>query len=232
VALLVWSGAVLFVASLGFFLYSYVVRFGEPARGTAFALPTLVNLGLFTAFALHHSALARSGSKAWLTRFVPGYLERSLYTIASSLLFIAVCAAWRPVPGVLYEVTGIWAIAGYVVQIAGVLLTAHGARAIDVLDLAGVRPFLLASRGTPPRHVPLETRGVYAIVRHPVYLAWALLVFGSPLMTGTQAVFALVSTAYLALAIPFEERGLVETFGHEYEVYRQRVRWRMIPGVY
>jgi protein-S-isoprenylcysteine O-methyltransferase Ste14 len=34
------------------------------------------------------------------------------------------------------------------------------------------------------------------------------------------------------LAVPFEERGLVETFGPEYASYRERVRWRMIPGIY
>jgi protein-S-isoprenylcysteine O-methyltransferase Ste14 len=227
-----WSGAAIFALSLAFFLYAYVIRFGDPAPGAGIVRPALVNLGLFTAFALHHSALARSGTKAWLQRFMPPYLERSLYTIVSSLLFITVCAAWRPVEGTLYELPGVWAAAGYAMQIAGVVLTLRGARAIDVLDLAGVRPMLLAARGAPPRHVPLETRGVYSIVRHPIYLAWTLLVFGTPSMTGTRAVFAIVSTAYLALAIPFEERGLVNTFGHEYETYRRRVRWRMIPGVY
>jgi protein-S-isoprenylcysteine O-methyltransferase Ste14 len=41
-----------------------------------------------------------------------------------------------------------------------------------------------------------------------------------------------VSTAYLALAIPWEERALVRTFGSEYEAYRRKTRWRMLPGVY
>jgi hypothetical protein len=230
--LVAWSGAAIFAVSLGFFVYAYLIRFGEPAAGAGVGRPALVNLGLFTGFALHHSALARTGTKAWLQRFVPVYLERSLYTIASSVLFIAVCAAWRPVEGMLYELPGRWAAAGYAVQIAGVALTLRGARAIDILDLAGVRPTLLAARGAAPRHVPLETRGVYSVVRHPIYLAWALLVFGTPAMTGTRAVFAVVSTAYLALAIPLEERGLVATFGGDYEAYRRSVRWRMIPGVY
>ena len=55
---------------------------------------------------------------------------------------------------------------------------------------------------------------------------------GTPDMTATRAVFALVSTAYVAMAIPWEERGLVDTFGAEYDGYRRRVRWRMIPFVY
>jgi len=85
---------------------------------------------------------------------------------------------------------------------------------------------------TLPASPPLTTRGVYAFVRHPLYFAWALVVFGAPTMTGTRACFAVISTAYLMIAIPWEERGLVETFGQDYETYRQRVRSRMIPGLY
>ena len=51
-------------------------------------------------------------------------------------------------------------------------------------------------------------------------------------MTLTRFTFAVVSTAYLALAIPFEERSLIETFGNEYRDYQRKVRWRMIPGLY
>jgi len=69
-------------------------------------------------------------------------------------------------------------------------------------------------------------------VRHPLYFAWVLLVFGAPVMTATRATFAIASTAYLALAIPWEERSLIDLFGEQYEEYRRQVRWRMIPGIY
>jgi len=67
-------------------------------------------------------------------------------------------------------------------------------------------------------------------VRHPLYSAWAMFVFATPTMTGTRATFAVISTAYLMLAIPWEERALAVTFGTDYETYRRRVRWRMFPG--
>jgi protein-S-isoprenylcysteine O-methyltransferase Ste14 len=51
-------------------------------------------------------------------------------------------------------------------------------------------------------------------------------------MTLGRFTFALVSTAYLALAIPWEERSLVATFGPEYREYQRQVRWRMVPGLY
>jgi protein-S-isoprenylcysteine O-methyltransferase Ste14 len=78
----------------------------------------------------------------------------------------------------------------------------------------------------------LQTGGVYGVVRHPLYFGWALLVFGAPQMTVDRFAFALISTIYLAIAIPFEERGLDEMFGPAYDGYRKHVRWRMLPGLY
>jgi protein-S-isoprenylcysteine O-methyltransferase Ste14 len=86
--------------------------------------------------------------------------------------------------------------------------------------------------GAPAAYVPLTTSGVFGIVRHPLYFGWALLVCAAPDMTATRAVFAIVSTAYVALAIPWEERALVDTFGAAYQSYRRQVRWRMVPGVW
>ena len=248
----------MFAASLAFFLYSYLVRFGRPAAGPGVLVPVAIDAALFTLFALHHSLFARPLVKRWLfsagvrprsdrgqtgvgagsdrgrTEVRPGSdlgltpLERPAYVWVASVLFIAVCAAWRPVPGELYHVTGVVALAAYAVHAAGIVLTARGSARLDVFDLAGVR----AVSPAPVPHVPLQTHGVYGFVRHPVYFAWVLMVVGTPHMTMTRLTFAVISTTYLAIAIPFEERGLLDVFGSEYRDYQKRVRWRIIPGVY
>lgn len=250
--LFAWSGATMFVLSLAYFLYSYLVRFGgtsaarlplsssegtwlgRPMTDTAAnpLVPVAINVALFTAFALHHSLAARTTIKTRIQRLVPPALERSLYTWMASVLFIAVCGLWRGVPGELYQLTGAAALPGYGLQLLGVLLTIRSSARLDVLDLAGVRPVLEAEHRAPSDHVPLETRGAYRFVRHPLYFGWVLLVFATPGMTMTRFVFAAVSSLYLAIAIPFEERSLIQTFGPEYRAYQQRVRWRLIPGIY
>ena len=226
-----WGGAAAFAGSLLFFLYSYLVTFGRPAEHTALVEPIAIDAILFTGFALHHSAFARSAVKNRLASLLSPALERSVYTWVASLLFIGVCAAWRDVPGQLYELSGPAAVAGYAVQLVAVLLTARSSARLDVLDLAGVRPFL-TSRTSGADHVPLVTTGLYGFVRHPLYFAWMLLVFAAPHMTMTRLTFAVLSTGYLAIAIPFEERALVRVFGAGYREYQRHVRWRMIPGVY
>jgi protein-S-isoprenylcysteine O-methyltransferase Ste14 len=228
-----WGGSLLFTASLFWFLYCYFVRFDDRSSATAASVIIAIDVGLFSIFALHHSLFARTTIKRVMHRLAPPELERSIYTWVASLLFIAICTWWLPVPGVVYRLDGIWRLAGYAIQAVGIVLTIRASGKLDVLDLSGVRAVLRKhSPADAPQHVPLETRGLYGFVRHPLYFGWACFVFGTPDMNATRAVFAIVSTGYLALAIPFEERALVQAFGAEYEAYRQKVRWRLIPGIY
>jgi len=232
-----WLGAAAFAGSIAYFLFTYFVTFagGTDVGSTAGSVvPAAANAVLFSAFALHHSLFARARVKNLVAGIVPPALERPVYAWIASALFVIVCAAWRPVPGVVYSIPPPWSWAGYAVQAAGILFTFLGARSLDVLNLAGVRQVVDSRRRESPRaaHAPLQTGGVYGVVRHPVYFGWTLLVFGAPHMTADRFTFALVSTIYLAVAIPFEERGLDDTFGPAYNRYRKQVRWRMLPGLY
>jgi methanethiol S-methyltransferase len=227
-----WLGAAAFVASLAYFLFAYAVTFGETAAPASRSVPIAVDVVLFSLFAFHHSLFARTPLKDAVRAALSPAMERTLYTWISSLLFAMVCWAWQPVPGVLYSVPTPWQWLGYAAQAAGIAVTVVGSRVLDVLDLAGVRPVLQARSGAETRHVPLQTTGLYGFVRHPIYFGWLLFVFGTPHMTMTRLVFALTSSAYLALAVPWEERGLVQIFGPDYQKYQQRVRWRMLPFVY
>ena len=227
--LFAWLGGAFFAASLLYFLYAYFVRFGRPGAGAGGdpVAPLAFNTALFTVFALHHSVLARSGAKRLVERQLGPALERASYVWLSSALFLACCLWWREVPGVVYSLPAALHPLGWLVQAAGIALTLEAARRLDVLDLAGVRQ-AIGGRGSARLHAD----GLYGVVRHPIYLAWTLLVFGAPHMTATRFSFACVSTIYLMVAIPLEERSLVREFGREYVAYQRLVRWRMIPGLY
>ena len=223
-----WAGATLFVVSLAYFAWRYFGPFGEVAAGRDLMRPIALNVILFSVFALHHSLLARIGAKALITRAVPAQLERATYVWVASLLFLAVCAWWQPVPGVLWRAGGAaaWTLRG--LSLIGAWLTLQSAAMLDMFELAGTRP-LMAPRSDDGE---LKAHGPYALVRHPIYLAWLFLVWTPTTMTGTRAVFAAISTAYLVIAIPFEERSLRASLGPAYAAYAGRVRWRLVPGIY
>lgn len=224
-------GGLTFVASLAYFAVSYTGRFGavlDPASSPA-RTPVVVDAALFTAFALHHSIFARTGVKTAITRLVPQDLERSAYVWIASVLFIAVCAWWQPVPGVLWRLDGLWRLPAIAAQIVAGGATLVAARQLGVLRLAGVQQVSATGAIEPPT---LDDSGLYGIVRHPIYLAWIVLVWATPTMTATRLTFAAISSAYLVAAVPFEERDLRRLFGEAYARYSRRVRWRIIPGVY
>ena len=221
-----WVGALAFLLSLLSYAYVYMVRLGVPAPDNGhLARDAVFNVTLFTIFALHHSIMARTGAKAWITRLTPPALERSIYVWIASLLFFAVCWLWRPLPGVIWQTQGAGLVL-YVVQVVGAVLTIAAARIVGVWELAGVKQ--------PDHTTPIEFKadGPFAIVRHPIYLAWVLMVFATPVMTTSRMVFAVISTVYLAAAIPFEEASLVEAHGAKYLAYQREMRWRLIPYVW
>ena len=225
------AGALLFVISLATGGHAYFWRFDAVApAGTSPWGPLAIDVALFSAFALHHSVLARTRLKRVLHARVGIDVERALYVIVASLLFLACTRLWMPLPGTWYALSGWGWWVGAAVQGAGVIVTLLAARTLSLKELMGLDP----SRQTSARDEakPLETRGLYRLVRHPIYFGWLLFVGGAPLMTSTRLLFAVISVAYLVVAIPFEERSLVANFGSPYEAYRRQVRWRMLPGIY
>jgi len=225
--LFVWTGALLFALSLASFaaLYGYLLRVPAPPAAEVWSA-VVIDLGLFTIFALHHSIMARTGAKAWITRTVPGDLERSLYVWVASLMFLAVCWFWQPLPGVAWSIAApvSWLMFG--IQLAGIVLTERAARFIGVWELAGVRQ----ARHDQP--VEFRVTGPFGLVRHPIYLGWILIVFGAPEMTYSRLLFAAISSTYLIVAIPWEEASLVEAFGEKYRAYQGQVRSRLLPGIW
>jgi protein-S-isoprenylcysteine O-methyltransferase Ste14 len=146
-----------------------------------------------------------------------------VYVSVASLLLALVCLVWQPIGGTLYAATGAVRMLLLGVQLAGLWLTVWSVRAIDLLALAGLRPATVS---------PLVIRGPYRYVRHPLYLGWVLLVFGTPHMTGDRLAFAALTGLYLVIAIPWEERDLTNTFGPAYDRYKREVRWRLFGGLY
>lgn len=225
------AGGLLFVASLLFFAVSYAWRFAEtggPWSITAARRPIVIDILLFSGFALHHSIFARTGARAWIKRTAPPELERSLYVWISSLLFVAVCYWWQPVAGRVWQAPGMLGRLMLGAELVAAVFTVTAAGRLDVLELAGMRQVLHAAS---PAH-GLDDRGPYRLVRHPIYLGWFAMVWLAPNMTGTRFVFAAISCLYLIVAIPFEERELRRGFGDAYDRYMRRVRWKIVPGVY
>ena len=232
-------GAGLFVLSLSYFIYSYWAVFGRQTDGPLAGV-VVWNVVLFSVFALHHTVFARERIRRALTQAL-GPLERSFYVWVASLLFIAVCRLWLPLPGMVWDIEGAARFILIFLQIGGITFSVYSAAAIDIWELAGIRQLnsqlpIANSQPLPTsnsqKEFEFKTTGPYGLVRHPIYLGWVLIVFSVGTMTMTRFVFAIVSCAYILLAIPFEERSLRRSTNGAYDRYIQKVPRKLVPGLY
>jgi protein-S-isoprenylcysteine O-methyltransferase Ste14 len=93
---------------------------------------------------------------------------------------------------------------------------------LNHFELFGLRQVWLQFRGRAYTHLPFKTPTVYRWVRHPLYVAWLFTFWATPTMTATHLLFALMTTAYILVAIQLEERDLVAALP-EYAEYRKQV---------
>lgn len=80
----------------------------------------------------------------------------------------------------------------------------------------------------------LVTSGVYAKIRHPLYLSLIFLNIGIALSFGVMITFilALLTIVHWIATSIKEEEILLQRFPDAYRQYKLAVRWRMIPGIF
>jgi protein-S-isoprenylcysteine O-methyltransferase Ste14 len=172
------------------------------------------------------AAVHRGHGRAKIVTNRKGLQERILLTLVS-LGFL---------PALLWAVTRLLAFADYPLRVlpfgVGVVLLALGLWLLyrSHADLGANWSLTLEIR----EEHRLITRGIYRLVRHPMYLALLLYAAGQALVVPNWV----AGPAYLVtLALLFasrmhaEERMMVDAFGTEYEEYRGRTK-RLVPGVW
>jgi protein-S-isoprenylcysteine O-methyltransferase Ste14 len=93
---------------------------------------------------------------------------------------------------------------------------------INHFDLFGLRQVWRNLLGRDQQGLRFVTPVLYRVVRHPLYVGWLLTFWSAPTMTVSHLFFAAVATAYILIAIQFEERDLIREHP-EYREYRRSV---------
>lgn len=183
-----------------------------------------IDIALLVAFGLQHSVMARPTFKARWTQLVPQPIERSTYMLASCLVLIALMWFWRPIDVVIWNLSSPvgWWLAMTLFAI-GWLLVPLVSMAISHFDLFGVRQVWLHLVGREYTSLAFRTPLPYNMVRHPLYIGWAIAFWATPTMTLGHLLFAITLTAYMIMAAHIEERDLIHHFGVKYQEYRRHV---------
>jgi protein-S-isoprenylcysteine O-methyltransferase Ste14 len=110
----------------------------------------------------------------------------------------------------------------YALLACGVLLAITGARHYSLAQFSGIAQIRGTSAGGLATAGGLDSSGVLGVVRHPWYVAVALLIWARDLDIA-RLVANGVLTAYIVVGTLLEERKLVLEFGESYRQYQSRV---------
>ncbi len=216
-----------FLYALGFVSNTWVPKsldsMPDAIDGVPLGAALAIDLALLALFAVQHSVMARPAFKRWWARIVPEPAERSTYVLLSSIALIVLFVFWEPLGGVIWNVIDpIGKALLYGGFFFGWGLVFVSTFWINHFDLFGLRQVWLQLLGKAPQPLPFKTPALYRHVRHPLYLGWLFAFWSTPTMTAAHLVFAIATTAYILIAIRFEERDLMAAHP-EYEDYRRRV---------
>jgi protein-S-isoprenylcysteine O-methyltransferase Ste14 len=196
----------------------------SPATSMVVGAAIIIDIALVALFGVQHSVMARQGFKRAWTKIIPRYIERSVFVLFSSIVLIVMFLFWQPIGNVIWNVQSamaadvLWVLfwLGWGTILISTFLINH----FELFGLQQAWDHLRGNEFAPPR---FRTPFLYRWVRHPMMLGFFFAFWAIPQMTAGHLVLAIAMSAYILIALQYEERDLVTFLGPDYENYRSRV---------
>lgn len=197
----------------------------------------LSNAALIIQFPLAHSLLLTGPGGRWLARLMPGphgaTLVTTTYAIIASAQLLALFALWTPSGIVWWRAEGaaFWAITTAYAASWLLLLKASFDAGAEVQS--GALGWMSLMARIRPVFPDMPTRGLFRLIRQPIYVAFALTLWTVPVWTPDQLGLAISYTAYCLIAPRLKERRFAARYGDRFHRYRAAVPYalpRLTPG--
>jgi protein-S-isoprenylcysteine O-methyltransferase Ste14 len=191
----------------------------------------LANAALIAQFPLVHSLLLTGRGGRALARLIPGphgaTLATTTYAIIASAQLLALFALWTP-SGIVW-----WRAEG---ALFWIITAAYGASWLLLLKASvdagaevqsGALGWMSLMARVRPVFPDMPTRGLFGIIRQPIYVAFALTLWTVPVWTPDQLALAVSFTAYCLLAPRLKERRFTARYGERFQRYRAAVPYAL-----
>jgi methanethiol S-methyltransferase len=237
IALALLMGAlchIIFAAAVLAMITAMFFGMSQSFGGVPWPWAILANAALILQFPLVHSLLLTGPGGRVLARLIPGGHGRTLatttYALIASLQLLALFAFWTPSGVIWWQAEGLamWLICAAYVASWLLLLKASFDAGAEVQSGALGWMSLLAK--IKPVFPDMPTRGLFRVIRQPIYVAFALTLWTVPVWTPDQLALALCLTFYCLVAPRLKERRFAARYGERFTRYRARVPY-VLPDV-
>ena len=183
----------------------------------------LVDTLLALQFAVPHSVLLHPATRRRLRSVVSAEFYGAFFCVCTCISLLLIFRFWRSTNSLVWDLNGIGAqfmIGAFYLSWAGLLysisLTGFGFQ-------TGWTQWLYWYRGEKLPRRDFEARGVYRVMRHPVYLCFLGLIWFTPTMTVDHAVLTGIWTIYIGLGSALKDQRLLFYLGDSYRIYMEKV---------
>ncbi len=186
-----------------------------------------VNAALILQFPLGHSLFLTGPGGRLLVRMIPGShgttLATTTYAIIASMQLLALFALWTPSGVIWWRAEGnvFWAVC--TAYAASWLLLARASFDAGAEVQSGALGWLSLMARIRPVFPDMPTSGLFRLIRHPIYVAFALTLWTVPVWTPDQFALAVSFTAYCLLAPRLKERRFAARYGDRFRSYQATV---------
>ena len=185
--------------------------------------PMVANAALIVQFPLVHSLLLSRKGRDVLARIFPAPYGQTListsYAIIASVQLLALFALWTPSGIIWWQAEGVtlWALCTAYTASWILLMKASFDAGVEVQS--GALGWLSLLARIRPVYPQMPTRGLFAIIRQPIYVAFTLTLWTVPVWTPDQLVLSITLTAYCLVAPRAKERRFAARYGAEFDRY-------------
>ncbi len=191
-----------------------------------------VNFLLLIQFPLLHSFLLSKKGRMLLELPFPKGLGRDLstttYGLIASLQLIAVFLFWTPNQQIWFVPTGVVYYLSSLLYLLswGLLLKALGEAGLAMHT--GYLGWSAVFAGRKPEYPNLCSKGLHNCTRHPIYLAFSLIILTAPVWSFDHFVLAAVWVSYCVFGPLLKEKRMLKRYGEEYRQRQNKIPY-LIP---
>ncbi len=187
----------------------------------------MVNAALVMQFPLLHSLLLTTRGGRILGKLAPAghgkTLATTTYAIIASVQLFVLFTFWTPSGVIWWQAEGLAFAFICMLYALSWLLLIWASYDAGAEVQSGALGWMSLMQNIKPVFPDMPTRGLFGIMRQPIYVAFALTTWTVPVWTPDQLALALTLSTYCLVAPRLKERRFAKRYGAAFASYKKRV---------